>query len=618
MAGFRRTRWVATGRFAVPCLALLTLPFTVFSQDAPREKSKQAEGKSAAPLSRGDALEIFAAIRNINDAARREEEAARSHRVAIKRPAKTVTPPTLTTADLDELVEHRVATEGAQPAPIADDATWLRRVSLDVAGRLPSPEESKAFAADQSANRRRAVVDRLLASDEYAKHWARYWTDVIRFRATFQQPRLVNFPALEAWLTEQLKENKPWDEVATQLISGVGRTDQAGQTVFAAAHLDGRQGISAPEFAGEVSRVFLGIQIQCAQCHNHPTDPWTREQFHQFAAFFAGTQGRRNGMVGQGDYGIEVVSPDRVPRYGMPDLEDPSQTIVVEPKFFLADAKAPTLSGLTTAERRELAASLVTGQDNPWFARAFVNRIWYELLGEAFTMPIDDLGPTREPVGAEIMNALADQWRAGGHDVQWLFRTILASDSYARQARSSDSTEGQASFASNCPSRLRADEIVSALQQALGIPQSIIDGDAPRAEMREMMAPPAGAPAGGMGMARPRFGPAQAINALFGVDPSTPDDEVLGTIPQALFLMNGPAINNMIGRRDGPLAKILAEQSNDADALTAVYLRVLSRVPNEEETKLCLDAIKAAGNRRQGFEDVYWALINSAEFLSRK
>ena len=158
----------------------------------------------------------------------------------------------------------------------------------------------------------------------------------------------------------------------------------------------------------------------------------------------------------------------------MPDKDNPQKQIPIAPRFFLASSKSksePALpETLAIPERRALAASYVTGQDNPWFARAFINRIWYALMGEAFYEPIDDIGPERTPKAVEVLDPLAEQWQKGGYDIRWLFRTILNTQAYQRRIRSTANEAGKTPFASSCPSRLRADQVYDALVQALALP----------------------------------------------------------------------------------------------------------------------------------------------------
>ena len=601
------------------CLGAWSLPVLARPGDDPARPASKAKAKAkvkgkadakrkAAAPAAVDRAEARAIARDLAElAAAARAESGKGSKVdtsdpdwlaRLGRPEKKVEAPTLTSADLDALIDSALAGEGVKPAPPATDEAFLRRASLDLVGKLPSPEDLAAFEANADPEKRDKVIDRLLASPEFAEHWARYWRDVFSYRATFMNPRLVNFNEFESWMAEQITENRPWDEIARDIITAEGPTAENGAGVFTAAH----QG-KPVEVAGEISRVFLGVQIQCAECHDHLTDPWKREQFHEFAAFFAGTTTRRDGKAGAVKGTIIATRPGKV-RYAMPDLDDPQKQIPIEPRFFLA-SEVDVPKGLSAQDRRELVASFVASQDNPWFAKAFVNRAWYALMGEAFYDPIDDLGPARELNSPEVIDVLADAFAAGGYDVRWLFRTIAGTDAYRRQFRSSRSEAGQTPFAANCPSRLRADQILDGLGQALGF-----DPDAIGARGR--------AGKGNDPIAR-RFGARGAFNALFGVDPSTPNAEVLGTIPQALFFMNSTQVNNALRGRGGAVADVLAEHPiDDEAALETLYLRALARRPNAEEIAVAKRYLDEVPNRREAFEDLLWALINSAEFVSRR
>jgi Protein of unknown function (DUF1549)/Protein of unknown function (DUF1553) len=527
-----------------------------------------------------------------------------------QRPAKVIHPPELDSAQVDALFDRLHEAAHTQASPLIGDETFVRRVYLDVAGRLPTPDQIEHFCADSATDKRARLIDVLLASPDYAENWARYWRDVFQFHASNTNPIQVRFPVLEDWLVAELARNAPWDEVATALITAVGRNDTSGPANFLMAH-----SAEPVELAGEVSRVFMGVQIQCAQCHDHPTDPWTRKQFHEFAAFFAGLRQPRRVVPGEGQLPVFEVTVQRFPRYTMPDLKDPQTQIPVPARFFLASTEPPLASGLTTDQRRALAASFVTGQDNLWFAKAFVNRIWYALIGTGFYNPVDDLGPTRSAVAPEVLEAVASQWQQGGYDVHWLFRTILNTKTYQREVRSLGSPN-QALFASSCPVRLRSDQLLDALTQALDLPLDTPPGG------------PGMGPGRGQGGADPLavlyrrrlFNPRVQFGVLFGVDPSTPNEDVLGTIPQALYLMNSPQLNRAIdgSAKQTVLGQILAGTDDDRDALEALYLRVLARRPGVAEVEVCSDYLATVGNRTEAFEDIFWNLINSTEFISRR
>jgi Protein of unknown function (DUF1553) len=348
-------------------------------------------------------------------------------------------------------------------------------------------------------------------------------------------------------------------------------------------------------------------------------------------------------------------------RYTMPDKINPQTQIPIAPRFFLSSSKAnpePILpETLAVPDRRALAASYVTGQDNPWFARAYINRIWYTLMGEAFYEPIDDIGPERTPKAVDVLDPLAEQWQQGGYDVRWLFRTILNTEAYQRRIRSTANEAGKTPFASSCPSRLRADQVYDALVQALSLPsdekaqtsqpakpgannpgtatnarnpQATLSMGDPRRQKGQVQtkgaAKKAAAAAGlatqiGKKPAADMRGGGQRrlFDRLFGVDPSVPNDDVMGTIPQALFLMNSPMINNRTQAKPGTvLGEILSTAPNERAALGALYVRVLSRQPTTHEVEVCGRYLASVGDPREAFEDIYWSLINTTEFLTRR
>ncbi len=326
-----------------------------------------------------------------------------------ERPAKVVSRPTLTSEVLDQMLDRLLAEAKVPTAAQTTDVEFIRRVTLDLTGNLPTPVQVFNFVQTHASDKRPKLIEYLLNNEGFARNLAHYWRDVIKFRATNQNGARVGYEEFEDWLAGEIGKNRPWDEIARSIVTASGRNDENGAVTLALAHES-----QAVELAGEVARIFMGVQIQCAQCHDHPTDSWKRQQFHEFASFFAGSRAKR---VEKGANVWEVTINKGVPRYTMPDKQDPQKQIPVDPKFFLTTS-APRVPGLTADQRRDLAASYITGQDNPWFARAFVNRVWYTLMGEAFYNPVDDMGPDRTPKSPEILDALADSWSKGGYDIR--------------------------------------------------------------------------------------------------------------------------------------------------------------------------------------------------------
>ncbi|MCS6978080.1 MAG: DUF1549 and DUF1553 domain-containing protein [Gemmatales bacterium] len=514
----------------------------------------------------------------------------------------------VTSAEIDELLSKAHQGDQVQPAPKTTDEQFLRRVTLDLTGKLPTPTEISQFVNDSDPQKRSKVIDRLLDSDAFATHWARYWSDVIVSRATNDLVKRTGISrSLELWFAQQLRENRTWSEIARSLITANGEVKfgppnadaSQGPAVFLLCH----QGAEAAvERAAETSRVFLGIQIQCAQCHDHPSDIWKREQFHELTAFYARVGDRlvRNSETNRFE-GIALVSRP-FGEHLMPNLENPRQRgTLTHPKFLTGESY---LRGRSDQDRREALAQWITSKDNYWFSAAFVNRVWAELLGQGFYQPVDAMGPLQAATYPDVLYRLADSFRASDYDIRQLYRVILNTEAYQRQIRLGDSPDEHLRFAAAYPSRLNAHALWNSLECALGPIGAPPFPNAPR---------PGGA----------RFLPRNFLEFqfkdLFGFDPSTKSDEVEGSVPQALMLMNNLALNNQIRAvGDTTLARILRSTRDDREAIEAVYLRVLARKPTASELQTCREYIAQVGNRGEAFEDILWALINSTEFQSRR
>src|SRR3954464_1571084 len=391
--------------------------------------------------------------------------------------------------EIDVLIAAEVFKRDTKLAPRTDDATYLRRVWLDIVGDIPTPEHVTAFVLDPAKDKRERVVNELLDKQQYGQNWARYWRDVILSRRLEDRSQLVA-SALVADLTERLNKNESWDKIATEFITSTGDIRENGLTAIQAA-----QEARTEETTAEMSRIFLGIQIQCCQCHNPPYDHWKREQFHELAAFFprmalrpVQTPTRRR---------FELVSDDRPefpgrananamnrrgkPEHFMPDLKNPSaQGTKMQPKFFLTSATLPF--GTPDAERRGTVAEWITA--NPWFATAMVNRMWGELLGEGFYQPIDDIGPDRKPSAPKAVAALSREFAASGYDIKWLVRTICATDAYQRESRPRREADGTP-FVANIAQPLRSDQLFNAILTA-------VDVDEPKESANRRGRPPEG------------------------------------------------------------------------------------------------------------------------------
>lgn len=573
---------------------------------------------------------------------------------------------------VDRLIDKEMNSNSVRVAPQTSDEDFLRRITFDLAGTTPSPREVTLFGLSASSSKRSKQIDKLLNSDEYATNWARYWRDVIFTRATNMRVLQVQRP-FEEWMTEHLKNNSGWDEIATEIVTATGDIRDSGETALIFA-----QEGQASEIAAETSRIFLGIQMQCANCHDHPWDSWKRDQFHELTAFFPRiglrpireemrtisyevvsvdqeSRRRKGGQLFQNperfirfldrnrDGKVNKTEASRAPQlargfdrflqvadkngdkalsvsevknaqfpmpnrpgqgsteYFMPDLDNPtSEGTRMNPKFFVTDQKART--NMTDIERRTVLSRYLTATNNEWFAKAFVNRIWSEMLGQGFYMPIDDIGPERSADYPEVLDLLSNGFAASGFDIKWLFRTIANTDAYQREIRASDPSGATPAFASATPTRLRADQLYTAIFKVLGIDETKVRGAGGQMNYRSRRR-------------SPRFG----FNQIFGFDPSTPQEDLLGNVPQALFMMNSPGINSLI-RANGrtKLAQIIQKYPDNEDAINELYLQVLAREPSSKEMQITTGYIKNVGNRGEAYEDLLWSLLNSSEFISKR
>jgi hypothetical protein len=478
--------------------------------------------------------------------------------------------------------------------PAADDETFLRRASLDLIGKTPTPDEIKAFLADTAADKRDRLIDRLLASEQYAVNWGRYWRDVL----TYHTPASANYlrwQLFDGWMVEQVRKNRPWSEIVSALVTAEGVNDECAPVNYLTA-LYG----NPIEIAATTSRVFLGVQIQCAQCHDAKSEPWKREQFHELVAFFGRAKlVQHKDVTGRGTpYAIEGRADGQ---YQMTDKKDLSRLIAMTPRFLTGESISADMSDV---ERRAALARLITGSKNPYFAKAYVNRTWTAMMGWGFYPGLADLGGPITPQFPEALDLLAKEWTETGHDMRWLFRTVALTQAYQRHLQPRPGTGSPASPAV-CPNRLRPEQIFDALVRALGFDENDKTIPAPA---------PSSAPA----VSR-HTGLRNMVYQAFKIDPSLPPEEVPGTIPQALLMMNSILVNTYTAAKGQTfLAEALKKNMADDDIVTALYERTLSRKPKAEEMATCQRYIKKVGDRKEALEDIFWSLVNSTEFVTKR
>lgn len=498
----------------------------------------------------------------------------------------------LTSAGLDALL----ARHGVAQGPLASDELFLRRITLDLIGRPPTPAESAAFAKDAAAERRSRVVERLLASSEFGAHWANYWTDAIACRVPPPELTFLSYRSFRGWLAGRFNAGAGWDAIVRDLLTANGTVKKSPAATFIGYH----QGRPA-KLAAETARLFLGLQLQCAECHDHKTEAWSREQFHALAAYF----GRVSGKLGKAQDGSSTeVKALAKGEYVMPHVNPAKKGKPMAPAFLSGEALA---LGASDGERRDALARLVTRPGNRWFARAYVNRMWARLMGRGFCEPVDNMGEEVEKMLPEVHAALAAHFVASGHDVKGLFRLLVGSKAYQRAEPLGRDLAKKATGAGKTPHvRLSGDQVFRSLEGALGLPNVTPPVTKPTPEVRF---PP------------PPKSTRDLVAAKFGHDPSLCPEEVARTLGQAMLLMNNRQVQAQINadpKSGTRLSKLLQFEKDDRAVVVRLFDQVLARQPTESEIGVALDHVRAVGARGEGFEDLLWSLINSPEFTTRR
>jgi hypothetical protein len=584
-------------------------------------------------------------------------------------------PPLMTPADVDALLRSEWQKVGVTPTPPADDSTWLRRAWLDVLGTIPPPEVTLRFLADRTADKRARAIDEMLASPLWADHWTAYWDEVWMGRDV-RAPD-VDRGAFRTWLHDSFARNVPWNELVTELLTATGRNSEGGPKRDSEAN-EGSGSVPAgvsgavnwtlkyvetpQDMAGAASRTLLGVQIQCAQCHDHKTETWKQKDFQAFAAAFVRTRpvplegGNPMGMVRR----VELRDLDHAaPRFAkMGDLD----AIV---KAHPTALDGTDLGGGEGGGReggggeaggpegvRVALARWVTAPNNHWFAPALVNRVWGHFLGRGFVDPVDDIRPSNPASAPALLAALAADFRSSGYDVKHLVRVVVGTEGYARSAAPVADATAKADPETRLWERFRVtplgpEELLNALVVATKLDLIV------RATGR-------------LDLAQVRFRVKQRYGFLFDVDEETDDSDYSGTIAQGLALLNGSVVTaGASSLPEGALAGVLAMPGDDGAKIEALYVRTLSRLPTRNEvdtwTKFVADASVAsdppspsaadagsqvqrapskkaekgqlgqqpdplrglqnrvgserASARVRAYEDVLWALLNSSEFV---
>ena len=483
-----------------------------------------------------------------------------------------------------------------EPSPVASDEEWLRRVHLDLIGQIPSAETVEKFAKDRDPAKRSKIVDQLLDDPAYVQNFTNVWTNLLIGRRT---PRRVSRNGMQKFLREVFAKNRPWNEVVQDLVTAEGHFEENGAVNYLLAQMQNND--EAVQVTAATTRLFLGIQVQCTQCHNHPFNDWKQNQFWEYNSFFR--QMRRinhrktDPKTGRqvDDYSEVVATGFNGPVY----YEKRSGLMQVAYPIF-DNVKVDPASGV---ERRKEFSKLIVKGEKPLIATAIVNRMWGYFMGYGFTRPVDDMGPHNPASHPELLDKMAEELVKKNYDLKQLARWICNSEAYNLTSQFGRNNEMDSPERGETPlfshmyvKNMTAEQLYDSLIVATGAHKSG-QSNWERAEeqrrrwMRQFM-------------------------VAFDTDSSDDSTTFNGTIPQALMMMNGELTKNAISADRGSyLNQLLLEKGNDQAKIRKMFLSTLSRFPDRRELLSAQKLIGGSRDKLAAYQDLYWALLNSNEFV---
>ena len=488
---------------------------------------------------------------------------------------------------IDRHVDAKLKKVETLPSEIASDAEFLRRVYLDLIGIPPTPEETKAFLAEPGEQRlkRNRCIDKLMTRSEFVDHWAVKWGDLFQNTRKFVGDKGVW--EYRDWIRRSLAENKPYDQWVREVLTAQGSTfENPAANFFRIA--------KNPKVAMETTtQVFLGIRMVCAQCHDHPFEQWTQNQYYQMAAFFS-TIGVKEGIDSQEE--IVYVKRNEEER----NIKHPKTGNIVPAKYLFGDSKGLSQEG----DRRDDLVRWLTSKDNPYFAKAVANRVWSYFFGRGIIDPVDDIRAGNPPSNEPLLAALTKDLTDHNFDLRHLIRTIVNSRTYQLTYRTNEWNQGdEVNFSHALPRRLPAETLFDAISVATG--SALKFKDVPQ-NFKAQQFPD---PTVGMGGFLDLFGRPQRDSAC---ECERRSDVSLS---QALNLINGSTVSDAIADPEGRIAHWVIGKVPDRKLVEELYLAALSRPPDTKEFELGLKYLAESANRAEKAQDLMWALINSNAFL---
>ena len=507
------------------------------------------------------------------------------------------------TKHLDRHINAVLKREGLQPSKMSEDTEFLRRVHLDLTGKIPTPEEVLDFLKDGSSNKRQRKIQALLASEVYLDYWIDLWVNWLIGRRADSDDRRIG---LTYWVREALMENMPYNQFVQELVAAEGelRDNGAGNYIL-------RYDRSPVFLTSHTTRLFLGLPMQCAECHDHKTEAWSQEDFYGIAAFFTGIESQRKGdlqttdMIGNERSMANFLITDKAENAIWVERLEKQ----VGPHFL--DGTAYKGARL---KKREALATWMTHKSNPYFSQALVNRIWKHFMGRGFVEPIDGFGEENPPTHPELLKWLAKDFVIHGYDLQHLMRTILNSETYQRTSQTNERNKDDQRYYSHAYVKpLSAEQFFHSMLQAT-------DFERLQEVRMKGLKKRGGEDRAGMLRQLERMKREHLKKFLFLLDNGEMEEieAFNGTIPQALMMINGDMVNDSADHEEyGSFVNyVLGKWREPMERMAYIYLNVLSRLPTAKEKTYFRRYLERSlyRNKDLAYEDLYWVLLNSAEF----
>lgn len=514
------------------------------------------------------------------------------------------------------------------PSDLSSDEEFVRRVFLDLCGVLPTAKESAEFVSATAANKRTQLIDQLLARPEFADLWTKRWLDVLRVSRDSIQ--LAGAQAFQKWLRTRIAEDAPFDQLVRDMLTATGASYTTPAVNFYCVPRTPEK-VTDPlylqkDLAEATAQLFLGIRLQCAQCHNHPYERWTQDDYLSLAAFFTQVKRSRLGKAGRKGRPerrqIEIALDTK-----QPEMKRESSGTVVAPGFPGQDARNIDAN----EDRRPVLAEWLTNRDNPFFAKAFVNRVWFHLHGRGIVEPVDDFRDSNPSSNDPLLDALANEFVANGYRLKPLIRAIANSRTYQLSSRPNASNRRDRRYFSHMKARpMAAEVLLDAIASFTGVPEQF---EVAKDYIEGLPDGTIKFPLGTRAVQLPVNDIATLINTqgkyvryelhpflrVFGQPNGTETCECARETSfgrkQALELFVGEMLSGRLARPDNFLAELMSQDASDAERLDVLFRRGLSRSPSPEDSTRFLGHLRDTADKREAWEDILWAIVNSQEFV---